>query len=240
MKTFFEIEIGDKKKYEKEEKEFQEGIEFLKKNHSKYSLNQDITKLTEEEKSLLEEYFKTSNKNTNLKIKTSPPDSLNIGRIVFQLYTELCPKTCENFVSLCVGDKGIDKESKKKLYYKGNQIHRIEKDFMFQGGDITRFDGSGGASIFGKKFKDEEKGLKIKFDKKGLIAMANSGKNTNSSQFFVTFSPQKSLNGKYVVFGEVIEGIELLDKINSCSGEGGVPINDVIIIDCGILENFKN
>lgn len=101
------------------------------------------------------------------------------------------------------------------LHYKGVRFHRIVKDFVCQGGDVTHENGSGGESIYGKKFKDEQKGLKTKHTKAGMLGMCNSGKNSNTSQFYFTFSAQPKLDGKHVVFGQVVEGLEVLERVNA-------------------------
>lgn len=113
--------------------------------------------------------------------------------MIFELFKKKVPKTVENFKCLCTGEKGED------LYYKGNIFHRIIKGFMAQGGDFTNQNGTGGKSIYGHKFDDE--GVWIPHDTKGLLSMANAGKNTNGSQFFITFKNTPHLNGKHTVFG---------------------------------------
>eukprot|EP00043_Microstomoeca_roanoka_P027842 m.16152 g.16152 ORF g.16152 m.16152 type:complete len:238 (-) comp8018_c0_seq1:84-797(-) len=164
----------------------------------------------------------------------SPPD-VRAGRLVIQLLSDQVPKTAENFRCLCTGEKGVGKASKKPLHLKGNTFHRIKKGFMVQGGDIVRGDGSGGDSIYNGKFNDEKNGLKLKHDKRGILSMANSGKNTNTSQFFITFGPTPSLDGKHVVFGQVVDGLDVLDKIEATApGDAdGAPTAQVIIADCG-------
>ena len=149
------------------------------------------------------------------------------GRIVFSLYTSVTPKTCENFRCLCTGEKG------NGLTYKGCGFHRIIPQFMLQGGDFTNHNGTGGKSIYGNKFEDEN--FKIKFTKPGLLAMANAGPNTNGSQFFITTIVTDWLNGHHVVFGEVVEGMDLVSKIEKLGSQSGKPKTSVIISDCGQL-----
>ncbi|KAI9136487.1 cyclophilin-like domain-containing protein, partial [Paraphysoderma sedebokerense] len=168
------------------------------------------------------------------------PPSLIAGKIVIELDEQQCPKTCENFYALCTGSKGFSKSVRTaKLHYKGAPIHRIVKDFIAQGGDFTRKDGSGGDSIYNGTFADEKNGLKkgLFNQGKGVVAMANSGRNSNTSQFFITLSPDakkySKLEGKHVVFGKVIEGLEVLEKLNAVAGEGEVPTQLVWISDCG-------
>eukprot|EP00467_Chlorarachnion_reptans_P009744 CAMPEP_0114514036 /NCGR_PEP_ID=MMETSP0109-20121206/15923_1 /TAXON_ID=29199 /ORGANISM="Chlorarachnion reptans, Strain CCCM449" /LENGTH=235 /DNA_ID=CAMNT_0001694017 /DNA_START=239 /DNA_END=946 /DNA_ORIENTATION=- len=156
-------------------------------------------------------------------------------RIVIELYEKECPTTVNNFKLLCTGKKGKGKAG-KALHFKGCRFHRIIKGSVCQGGDITMGNGSGGESVYGKKFKDERNGLKMKFDARGIVGMSNSGKNSNSSQFFFAFSPRPTLNGKHVVFGKIVEGFEVLDMIEKeASAEDGKPKIEVTIADCGIL-----
>ena len=161
------------------------------------------------------------------------------GRVTMELYADKCPKTAENFRALCTGEKGKSDKSNKKLHYKGCPFHRIVAGFVCQGGDFVMQNGSGGESIYGKKFKDERPGLQKKFTERGLLGMCNTGKNSNSSQFFFNLAPQPKLNGKHVIFGKIVEGMDVLDMIEkqaaSTLKENGKPKCDVVIVDCGIL-----
>lgn len=151
----------------------------------------------------------------------------NIGKMTFELYANHCPLTAENFRQICTGD------NKGKLSYKNNVFHRIISGFMAQGGDITRGNGTGGMSIYGRTFRDEN--LKLKHYKRGLLSMANAGPDTNGSQFFITFVECPWLDGNHCVFGELIEGEDVLKKIEAVGSRDGAPKADIKISDCGQL-----
>ena len=126
-----------------------------------------------------------------------------MGRLEFELFADKCPKTAENFRALCTGEKGTGKKG-KPLHYLNCLFHRIIPDFMAQGGDFTDYNGKGGESIYGPKFDDEN--FDLKHTERGQLSMANAGKNTNGSQFFITFGECPWLDGKHVVFGKLVAG----------------------------------
>ncbi|XP_066483025.1 NK-tumor recognition protein isoform X2 [Tiliqua scincoides] len=157
-----------------------------------------------------------------------------VGRIVFQLFSDVCPRTCKNFLSLCTGEKGIGKTTGKKLCYKGSTFHRVVKNFMIQGGDFSEGNGKGGESIYGGYFKDEN--FILKHDRAFLLSMANRGKHTNGSQFFITTKPAPHLDSVHVVFGLVISGFEVIEQIENLKTDtASRPYADVRVIDCGVL-----
>ncbi|EOA18997.1 hypothetical protein CARUB_v10007642mg [Capsella rubella] len=154
------------------------------------------------------------------------------GRIVMELFADVTPNTAENFRALCTGEKGIGKMG-KPLHFKGSTFHRVIPGFMCQGGDFTAGNGTGGESIYGAKFKDEN------FIKKhtgaGILSMANSGPNTNGSQFFICTAPTSWLDGKHVVFGQVVEGLNVVKAIEKVGSDSGRTSKRVVVEDCGQL-----
>jgi peptidylprolyl isomerase len=153
------------------------------------------------------------------------------GRVEMELFADTCPKTAENFLQLCIGTKN---KAGKTLHYKGSSFHRVIPDFMCQGGDFTRGDGTGGESIYGAKFADETfDGKAGKHFGPGTLSMANAGPDTNGSQFFICTAATPYLDGKHVVFGQVVKGYDVIKAIEAVGSKSGKTSSKVIISDCG-------
>ena len=152
-------------------------------------------------------------------------DGKPLGKITMELRHDVAPRTCDNFLELCTGEKGFG--------YKGSPFHRVIPQFMCQGGDFTKKNGTGGKSIYGNKFEDEN--FKLKHDEPFWLSMANAGPNTNGSQFFLTTVKCGWLDGKNVVFGKVVDGQDVVKRIESYGSQSGKTTKNIVIHNCGKL-----
>ncbi|MEN3582689.1 MULTISPECIES: peptidylprolyl isomerase [unclassified Streptomyces] len=152
-------------------------------------------------------------------------DGEDLGRIVFRLFDDVVPKTARNFRELATGVHGFG--------YQGSPFHRVIPGFMLQGGDFTRGDGTGGKSVYGEKFADEN--FRLKHDRPFLLSMANAGPGTNGSQFFVTTVVTPWLDGKHVVFGEVVEGEDVVKAVESLGSSSGATAKKIVVEESGIV-----
>eukprot|EP00933_Yihiella_yeosuensis_P043021 TRINITY_DN37728_c0_g1_i1.p1 TRINITY_DN37728_c0_g1~~TRINITY_DN37728_c0_g1_i1.p1 ORF type:complete len:234 (+),score=51.12 TRINITY_DN37728_c0_g1_i1:72-773(+) len=228
-KVFMDIDIDG------ELAAYQLGEAFVEANNIKYSLSsKEIPQLGGSEIARLPELFESDYEwsQKGRALFRAPQQ-----RIVIELYDKESPMAVQNFKAFCTGEKGKSKESGREMAYKNVPFHRIVKGFMMQGGDFVTHTGAGGESIFGKKFKDDAGGLKLKHEGRGVVSMSNTGKNSNTCQFFITFADLKQLNGKHVVIGKVIEGMEVIDRVEEeCASEGEAkPRLPVVVVDCGIV-----
>ena len=230
---YLDIDINDARASHKR------ACEFVDQNSIKYGLSSNVLRELggREKLSVPDLYNSDFSWNTKGGCLVEPQP---VTRMIFQMFTDDSPLATENFIALCTGSKGISKASNVKLQYEGCKMHRYVPNFMIQGGDFIFNNGTGGESIWTKKFKDDVKGLKLKHNKRGILSMGNSGKNSNSSQFFVTLgasAPQ--CDKKHVVFGEMKHGFDTLDYIeeilqqhgSNSNEEPGVPL---VITSCGM------
>jgi len=222
-----DIDIGD------ERAELSRGAGFVHANSIRYGLtSNDIRLLGGSEVQRVFDYFAGDHawmSKGEIIVRRSTQ-----RRIVIKLYKDDAPLAVENFSRLCLG-----KEKNKLMTYVNCKFHRIVKGFCCQTGDFLFGNGTGGESVFGKKFKDDRGGLLRKHDKRGIVSMCNTGKNSNTSQFFFTLGPAPNCDGKHVVFGEIVSGFDVLDAIEACGSDDGTPTKDVYITGCGSWEPIK-
>ncbi|KAI8585415.1 cyclophilin [Geranomyces variabilis] len=245
-RAFLDIRIGDPAARAEEEEAHARAVAFVREKAGELGLDPatdtptPIAELEDWQKEMVSDLY-AADPAWSAKIQLDPLAAPRGGRLIFELDIESCPKATANFASLCTGAAGYSKHAKTKpLHFKHTPLHRIIRNYIAQGSDITRGDGSGGDSIYSGAFKDEPAGLKTGFAcGRGVLAMANSGKHSNTSQWFVTLTDDKTqlkkMEGKYVVFGHLIEGFDVLDGLNAVGSESGTPTEQVQVWDCGVL-----
>ncbi|KIK61697.1 hypothetical protein GYMLUDRAFT_96548 [Collybiopsis luxurians FD-317 M1] len=252
---FFDIGLGDFSKHTAQKAAYERTLSILSQNAASYGLPNRPEELNVEQREILQRLSASSSSSSrggwlssafssfrkgkgNSLVFEAPRTSI-AGRLVFSLYDEPEMKELQdNFVRLCTGELGMCKSApKKSLWYKGVRIHRIVKDYIAQGGDITRGDGTGGESIYGGRFSSSSTALSVP-PKLGSLAMANAGPNTNTSQFFVVLTSAEGqltrIRGKYDIFGEVVDGWKVLEQLNQLGTTDGDVLSDVWIEDCGV------
>ncbi|KAI9183196.1 hypothetical protein H9P43_004113 [Blastocladiella emersonii ATCC 22665] len=241
-RVFMEISAGSTDVHAAETAAYARTIAFLRAKGSMYGLPPTAApeSLSEDQRELLASVWEESEP-----ARLDPPTPLALGRVVIELAdATAAPKAHANFVALCTGSKGMSKAVKTAaLHYRGVPLHRVERGFVAQGGDVTRHDGSGGDSIYNGKFNDEKGGLRKGWTR-GTVAYANSGKNSNTSQFFFVLSDDAAkyakLEGKHVVIGQVVEGLEVLAVLDArCGSANGTPNEPVWVSDCELRRSLS-
>ena len=209
-------------------------VDFVSANSIKYGLSSaDLRELGGSERARLPELFSSDHAwSARGRIELSPAPA---ERVVIELFAAAAPTCAANFRALCTGEKGKAKGSGLPLHFKGSVIHRVVAGQFVQGGDFTHGNGAGGESIWGAPFKDDAAALKLKVDAPGLLCMSNTGKNSNGSQFFFTLAPLPKLSGKHCVFGRVVSGLEVLQRVGELDTAAERPVKEVRIADCGLL-----
>ncbi|GAA5961560.1 hypothetical protein JCM3765_002627 [Sporobolomyces pararoseus] len=242
-RCYIDFASGDQAKYNDELSNYSSLEKWLAQNGEKYGIAQELSELDETARETLTAMYESETKINLTPSSFSPPASLRLPRLFFDVRTDSpgLKKTTTNFLDLLTDSKKLKSKRSPNppLKYVGSKVFRIEEGFVAQTGDVTRQDGSGGESIYGGSFNDEKEGLKINFEL-GTIAMANSGKNSNTSQFFVTLTSDpaklKKLTGKYVAFAQadlsVQSSRECLERLSSLGNGKGGTTEPVWIEEC--------
>ncbi|GAA5976587.1 hypothetical protein JCM5350_006690 [Sporobolomyces pararoseus] len=246
-RCYIDFACGDQARYDDELSQYSSLKGWLAQNGEKYGLVKELNELDETARETLTAVYESEAKINLTPSSFSPPASLRLPRLFFNVRTDSAglKKTTTNFLDLLTDSKKLKskRSPNSPLRYVGSKVFRIEEGFVAQTGDVTRQDGSGGESIYGGAFNDEKEGLKVNFEL-GTIAMANSGKNSNTSQFFVTLAAEsaklKKLTGKYVAFAQadlaVQSSRECLDRLSSLGNGKGGTREPVWIEECNICE----
>ncbi|GAA5908798.1 uncharacterized protein JCM6883_004171 [Sporobolomyces salmoneus] len=246
-RCFIDFAAGDQARYDHDYSQYKALEKWLAQNGAKYGLPEELNELDEASRETLTAMYEAETKTTLTASSFSPPASLRLPRLYITVRSDVpgLRKTTSNFLDLLTDSKKLKSKRSPNppLKYAGSKVFRIEEGFVAQTGDVTRQDGSGGESIYGGTFNDEKEGLKTAFEL-GTIAMANSGKNSNTSQFFVTLTSDpaklKKLTGKYVAFGQadlsIASSRECIDGLSSLGdGKGGTK-EPVWIEECNVCQ----
>jgi peptidylprolyl isomerase len=208
--------------------------EFVEKNSLKYGLSSKVlAELGGSERARLPELFAADYAfaaRGRLELLPAPHERLTLA-----LHAAAAPTCADNFLRLCEGSRGKAKGSGLPLHYRGSPLHRLVPGKFVQGGDFSHGNGAGGECIWGGVFKDDPQALKTRIDRRGLLCMSNTGKNTNGSQFFITLGPLPALSGKHCVVGEVVAGLEVLDAIERVAVADEKPALPIVVAACGLL-----
>jgi cyclophilin family peptidyl-prolyl cis-trans isomerase len=222
------------------------GAAFVRATNSRYGFSSpDLRELGGSEVKRIPELLADDHEWRREQVRVRPPSPRGNGRIVLRLLWDVAPLACENFAALCSNPASARGEaSGKPLTYRKSNVHRVVPGFVVQGGDVVFGNGTGGESIFGggKKFKDERPGLLRRHDRRGVLSMGNSGKNSNTSQWFLTLGPAPQCDGKHVVFGHVVSGWDVLEEAErhgtaaaAAAGGNGTPAVPIVVTDCGLF-----
>lgn len=243
-RVYLDISRGNRKEYEQHKRGYRLAQDAMDALSPIYGWDRNHPEqLDDEQQQILQEAWEHRQRNQGndgvdgeVQLRCDPPPPFVVGRIVIETRDDVAPKASENFRSLVHGDKGKGKTTGKTLHFRGCRFFRIEKGFVCQTGDFVNNDGTGGESIYGGKFNDEKAALKLKHTAAGVVGMANSGKNSNTSQFYITFSACPKLDGKHVVFGQVVDGLDVLELMEAAgASEDGTPREIFHVEGCGIL-----
>eukprot|EP01062_Namystynia_karyoxenos_P074078 TRINITY_DN70915_c0_g1_i1.p1 TRINITY_DN70915_c0_g1~~TRINITY_DN70915_c0_g1_i1.p1 ORF type:complete len:267 (+),score=72.23 TRINITY_DN70915_c0_g1_i1:70-801(+) len=239
--VFLQITAGDEEANKKAAAEWEMCCDFVAAKGLEYGLSSAVAaELGPDERQTLRDILEADPVFAERGVRVEAPTDPVLGRLEIELDTGKCPKTAANFRALCTGEKGKGKESGKPLHYLNCPFHRLVPGKLVQGGDFVKGTGAAGESIYGLKFKDEKDGLKKKHTGIGDVGMANGGKDSNSSQFYITLGdqPMSSLDGKHVIFGKVREQcFDVLRKVASFAGPAdGPPTAPLRITACGVLQ----
>ena len=238
--VYMVLAIGDAAAHAEAEAAYERGAAFMAERGEAYGMGSSVDALDDDGAATMAALYAAEPAwAARGPVAAVPPPSLRTPRLVFELDWAAAPRAAENFRALCAGDAGTSKKSGKPYSYLHTKFHRIVAGFMAQGGDFTAKpgrEGSGGESIWGKPFKDEKAGLKAKHDAPGILSMANSGKNSNTSQFFITLAPAPQCDGKHVVFGRLVAGLDVLDRLDQAGTPSDDPAVDVVVVECGVVD----